>query len=91
MNNPAPVIVWYVIIVIAATWVIARIEGRSVFSYGFEATRKLSRLLGGAGLGFESISVLVGVPRTSSPEKFFSLSVTITDFVELLITSVSRR
>jgi membrane protease YdiL (CAAX protease family) len=52
---------WYVILVIAATWVMARMEGSSVFSYGFQSTRRLSRLLEGAGLGFVSISVLVGV------------------------------
>jgi membrane protease YdiL (CAAX protease family) len=51
---------WYVFLVFATTWVMARIERRSVFSYGFSSTGRLSRLLTGAGCGFLSLSVLVG-------------------------------
>jgi membrane protease YdiL (CAAX protease family) len=44
-----------------ATLIMARIEGRSVFSYGFLDDRKLTRLLSGAAVGFLLISGLVGL------------------------------
>jgi uncharacterized protein len=50
---------WYALLVLAATWVMALIEQRSVRSYGFAGPAALPRLLYGAGWGFASISALV--------------------------------
>ncbi len=47
--------------VVAATWVMARIEGRSLFSYGFNGCGKMTRLCTGAFWGFVSLSALVGM------------------------------
>jgi uncharacterized protein len=51
---------WYALLVFAATWVMARFERRSVFSYGFDTHGALSLLLTGAACGFVSLSTLVG-------------------------------
>ena len=52
---------WLALLVLTATWVMARIERRSVRSYGYPATGGLLRLAAGASWGFISISALVGV------------------------------
>jgi membrane protease YdiL (CAAX protease family) len=44
-----------------ATLIMARIERRSVFSYGFHDERKLTRLVSGTLIGFLFISGLVGI------------------------------
>jgi uncharacterized protein len=44
-----------------ATLIVARIDGRSVFSYGFQDDRKLIRFLSGTVVGFLFISGLVGL------------------------------
>lgn len=52
---------WVVVLVFLATLVMARIEKRSVLSYGFTDSRKLLRLASGAVWGFLSLSLLVAV------------------------------
>jgi membrane protease YdiL (CAAX protease family) len=52
---------WEVILVFIATAVLARIERRSVFSFGYVGSGKLVRLASGAVWGFVSLSVLIGV------------------------------
>ncbi len=52
---------WEVILVFAATWVLARIERRGVFSFGYTGGGKLVRLMSGAAWGSVSLSVLIGV------------------------------
>ena len=52
---------WEVMLVFAATWVLARIDRRSVLSFGYTGSGKLVRLLSGAAWGFVSLSVLIGV------------------------------
>src|SRR5450755_4598994 len=52
---------WLVLLVFIATWVMARIEKRSVFSYGYTDQRKLLRLASGIAWGFLSLSLLIGV------------------------------
>jgi len=52
---------WEMLVVFAATLVMARIEKRSLFSFGYVGSGKLIRLLSGAIWGFVSLSVLVGV------------------------------
>jgi membrane protease YdiL (CAAX protease family) len=49
-----------VLVVLAATAVMARIENRPVFSYGYLGDRKLIRLATGTLWGFICLSVLVG-------------------------------
>jgi hypothetical protein len=44
-----------------ATLIMARIERRSVFSYGFQDDRKLTRLVSGTIVGFLVVSGLVGL------------------------------
>ena len=44
-----------------ATLIMARIEGRSVFSYGFRDERKLIRLVSGTIVGLFFVSGLVGI------------------------------
>lgn len=51
---------WSVLLVFVATWVMARIEGRSVFEFGYGGTGKLTLLLSGMAWGFVSLSLLVG-------------------------------
>ena len=50
-----------VVLVFLATWVMARIERRSVFSYGYTDGRKLLRLASGVAWGFLSLSLLIAV------------------------------
>ncbi|HXR16458.1 MAG TPA: hypothetical protein VN777_09710 [Terriglobales bacterium] len=50
-----------VLMVLAATWVMARIEKRPLLSYGYTADRKVMRLVSGAVWGFLGLSVLIGV------------------------------
>jgi membrane protease YdiL (CAAX protease family) len=45
----------------AAMWIMARIEKRSVFSYGFKSNYRLSRLASGIAVGFIAVSALVGL------------------------------
>jgi membrane protease YdiL (CAAX protease family) len=52
---------WEVLLVFAATWVLARIDRRGVLSFGYTGGGKLVRLLGGAAWGFVSLSALIGV------------------------------
>jgi membrane protease YdiL (CAAX protease family) len=47
------------LLVFFATWVMARIEKRSVFSYGYTDRRKLVRLAAGVAWGVFSLSLLV--------------------------------
>ena len=47
------------LIVFVTTWVMARVEKRNVFSYGFADRRKLLRLASGVAWGFFSLSVLI--------------------------------
>jgi membrane protease YdiL (CAAX protease family) len=47
--------------VLFATWVMARIEKRNVFSYGYTDRRKLLRLASGVAWGFISLSLLICV------------------------------
>ena len=63
-NPPSPALVresWIVLLVFIATWVMARIEKRSVFSYGYTDRRKLLRLASGVAWGFFSLSLLICV------------------------------
>ncbi len=53
-----------VLLVLMATWVMARIEKRSLFSFGYMSSDKLIRLASGAIWGFAALSVLVGVMWT---------------------------
>jgi len=50
-----------ILVVLAVTAVMARIENRPVFSYGYLGDHKLIRLVTGALWGFICLSVLVGV------------------------------
>jgi uncharacterized protein len=50
-----------VIAVFAATWVMARIEKRRLFSFGYAGGDKVLRLASGAIWGFVSLTVLIGV------------------------------
>jgi membrane protease YdiL (CAAX protease family) len=52
---------WEVLLVFVATWVLARIERRSVFSFGYMGGGKLRRLVSGAAWGFLSLSLLICV------------------------------
>ncbi len=47
-------------LVLLATWIMARIEGRRLASYGYAGRARLSRFLWGCGWGFLAISALVG-------------------------------
>jgi CAAX protease family protein len=49
-----------VLVISLATWVMARVEKRSLLSYGFRGEHRLLRLATGAGWGFLCISVLIG-------------------------------
>ena len=49
------------LIVFFATWVMARIDKRNVFSYGYTDRKQLLRLASGAAWGFFSLSLLVCV------------------------------
>ena len=49
------------LIVFFATWVMARIEKRNVFSYGYTDRKQLLRLASGTAWGFFSLSLLVCV------------------------------
>jgi membrane protease YdiL (CAAX protease family) len=49
------------LVVFFATWVMARIEKRNVFSYGYIDQRKLLRLGSGVAWGFFSLSLLICV------------------------------
>jgi uncharacterized protein len=49
------------LVILAATAVMAAIEGRRVADYGYAANDKIKRLASGAGIGFACLSVLVGV------------------------------
>ncbi len=51
---------WEVLLIFATTWVPARIERRSVLSFGYTGDGKLVRLVSGAAWGFVSLSVLIG-------------------------------
>jgi uncharacterized protein len=62
-NPPEPALIresWSVLLVFAATWVMGRIEGRSVFEYGFRDPAKMVRFASGVAWGFVCLSVLVG-------------------------------
>jgi uncharacterized protein len=52
---------WLVLLVFIATWVMARIEQRSVFSFGYTGEARLIRFVSGVAWGFFSLSALVGV------------------------------
>jgi uncharacterized protein len=52
---------WDVVLVFLATWVMARIERRSVVSYGYTDGRKLLKLASGVAWGFLGLSLLIGV------------------------------
>jgi uncharacterized protein len=49
------------LIVLAATWIMARIEGRRLAVYGYAGRARLVRFLWGCIWGFVALSVLVGV------------------------------
>jgi membrane protease YdiL (CAAX protease family) len=48
-------------VVLAATWIMSRIEGRSAAAYGFAGRGRLARFVYGAGWGLASLSALVAV------------------------------
>jgi uncharacterized protein len=50
-----------VLIVLLATWVMARIENRRLLSYGYTGDHKMIRLVSGAIWGFICLSALIGV------------------------------
>ncbi len=50
-----------VLLVLAATWVMARIEKRRLFSFGYSGGHKMIQLVSGAIWGFVSLSVLIGL------------------------------
>jgi len=52
---------WEVLLVLAATWVMARIEKQQLFSFGYIGSHKLIRLVSGTIWGFATLSVLIGV------------------------------
>jgi len=63
-NPPQPALfreTWAVLIVFIATWVMARLERRSVFSYGFEGGEKFLRFASGVACGCLGLSLLIGV------------------------------
>lgn len=49
------------LVVFFATWVMARIERRNLFSYGYIDPGKLLRLVSGVAWGFLSLSLLIGI------------------------------
>ncbi len=49
------------VIVLAATWIMSRIEGRKLAVYGYAGRAKLLRFLSGCVWGFVALSVLVAV------------------------------
>ena len=50
-----------VLVVLIATWVMARIEKRPLLSYGYSGEHKLIRLVSGMAWGFLCLSALIGV------------------------------
>ena len=54
-----------VLAVLGGTWIMAGLESRPLFSFGYAGGDKLLRLVSGALWGFLSLSVLVGVLRKS--------------------------
>jgi membrane protease YdiL (CAAX protease family) len=50
-----------IVIIAIATFVMSRIEGRSLFSYGYVDARKLSRFCWGVLTGFVALCALVGI------------------------------
>ena len=50
-----------VLVVLAATWIMARIEKRRLFSFGYAGRYKMIRLVSGAIWGFVSLSALIGL------------------------------
>jgi membrane protease YdiL (CAAX protease family) len=63
----------FLVVVLAATWVMARIEGRSVIDYGLRDTHWLRRCIVGALWGLLLISGLVGLLRVTGLLAFDSL------------------
>jgi CAAX protease family protein len=51
---------WELLLVFVATAVMARIDKRGVFSFGYASRQKVARLVSGVIWGFVSLSVLVG-------------------------------
>lgn len=49
------------LIVVAATWVMSRIEHRSLFSYGYSGDHKLGRFVGGVVCGLFCLSLLIAI------------------------------
>ena len=58
-----------------ATLIMARIERRSVFSYGFQDERKLTRLVSGTIVGFLIVSGLVGLVWITGVLAFDGISI----------------
>ena len=58
-----------------ATLIMARIERRSVFSYGFQDERKLTRLVSGTIVGFLVVSGLVGLLWITGALAFDGISI----------------
>jgi uncharacterized protein len=78
-NPPQPALIretCAVLVVFIATWVMARIERRSVFSYGFAGVGKLRKFASGAACGFLGLSLLIGVMWENGSLVFEGFSVT---------------
>jgi hypothetical protein len=52
---------WEVLLVLSATWLMARVERRPILSFGYADSRGGVRLLSGTVWGFLALSVLIGV------------------------------
>ena len=61
---PVPMVIGEVVsfgLVFLATWIMSRIEGRNVLSYGLAGTRRVSQFFAGLGWGVVFLSALVGL------------------------------
>ncbi len=65
-----------VFVVFLATWAMARIENRQLFSFGYAGDHKLVRLVSGAAWGLAALSTLIGVLWKSHLLVFKGLSLT---------------
>jgi CAAX protease family protein len=60
--------------VFIATWIMGRIEGKSVLAYGLTDTNGVNRFLGGAFWGFASLSAVIGLLVLTGHLAFDSLA-----------------
>jgi membrane protease YdiL (CAAX protease family) len=65
-----------VLVVFLATWAMARIENRPLFSFGYAGDHKFARLVSGAAWGLWGLSTLIGVLWMAHLVVFDGLSLT---------------